>query len=174
MNILLVIIIFILLASCAGLALSLYMFLKNDNKVVIIDRYSLSSTSEGMSLSASPKYTLKKNDLNKSHVVMNGDHRIIIPDCSKKWRGVITISNLQDVSDTLDVKVKSRIRIIEYDNKTTIYQQGAQDINGKYYNYDKVKGTIDLNNYTATLYFTGDLVNIDIHTIIMPSEPVLS
>lgn len=173
MNILLVILIFILLASCAGLALSLYLFFKKDNKVVIIDRYSLSSTSEGMGLKSSPKYTLKKDDINKSHVVMNGDHRIIVPNCSDKWNGTITISNLQDVTDTLDVKVKSRIRIIEYDNKTTIYG-GVQDFNGKYYNYDKVKGTIDLNNYTATLYFTGDLVNIDIHTLIMPSDPVLS
>jgi len=173
MNILLVILIFILLASCAGLALSLYLFFKRDNRLVVIDRYSMSSTTEGMSLSTSPKYTLKKKDLNKSHVVMNGDHKIIVPSSSSKWNGTITISNLQDVTDTLDVKAKSRIRIIEYDNKTTIYG-GVENFNGKYYNYDKVKGTIDLNNYTATLYFTGGLVNIDIHTLIMPSDPILS
>lgn len=176
MNILLALLLFILVATCAALGLSLYLYFRDDKKVVIIDRYSegLSSVSgESMNSVTSPKYTLKKSNLNKSHVVMGGDHKIVIPSSAKKWNGVITISNLQDVTDTLDIKVKSRVRIIEYNTNVTIYD-GSQDINGKVWNYDKVKGTIDLNNYTATIYFTGGLINIDVHTLVMPSDPVLS
>jgi len=177
MNILLIILIFVFLAASAALSLSLYMYFGDDKKIVLIDKYgsnSLSSThEEGMKLSTSPKYTLKKSNLNKSHVVMGGHHKIVIPSSSKSWNGVITISNLQDVTDTIEIKTKARIRIIEYNENASLY--GANlDIDGKVWNYDKVKGTIDANNYTATIYFTGGLINIDIHTVIMPSDPVLS
>lgn len=168
--------IFIFLASAAALTLSLYMYFRDDDKVVIIDKYgnSMSSTNgEGMKLTTSPKYTLKKNNLNKSHVVMGGHHKIVVPYSSKTWNGVMTISNLQDVTDTIEVKTKARVRIIEYNENASLYGTNL-DINGKVWNYDKVKGTIDVNNYTATIYFTGGLINIDIHTLIMPSDPILS
>lgn len=149
MNILLVILIFILLASCAGLALSLYLFFKKDSNLVIVDRN---------------KYTLKKKDLNKNYLFLDNNHRIVIPSSSKKWKGVITLTNIQNVTDTLDIKVKSRIKLIRYTgNEPSEGQIAPGNVNHSIYN--NVKGTIELTNYRAEIFFTGDIVNIEIHTL---------
>lgn len=149
MNILLVILIFILLASCAGLALSLYLFFKKDSNLVIVDRN---------------KYTLKKKDLNKNYLFLDNNHRIVIPSSSKKWKGIITLTNIQNVTDTLDIKAKSRIKLIRYTGN--VPSEGEiNPTNVTHSIYNNVKGTIELTNYRAEIFFTGDIVNIEIHTL---------
>ena len=163
MNILLILLIFIFLASSVALVLSLYLYFRGSKKVVILDNKS----------SGGSKYILNKKNLNKSHVVLNKNYTIVIPSSSSKWKGTITISNLQDKTDILDIKSESRVRIVEYNNSTTI-NDTSSNINANVWNYDKVKGKIAVNNYTANIYFTGGLVNIDIYTTIMPTDPLLS
>jgi hypothetical protein len=149
MNILLVILIFILLASCAGLALSLYLFFKKDSNLVIVDRN---------------KYTLKKKDLNKNYLFLDNNHRIVIPSSSKKWKGIITLTNIQNVTDTLDIKTESRIKLIRYTGN--VPSEGEITPNNVTHNIlNNVKGTIELTNYRAEIFFTGDIVNIEIHTL---------
>lgn len=150
MNILLVILIFILLASCAGLALSLYLFFKKDSNLVIVDRN---------------KYTLKKKDLNKNYLFLDNNHRIVIPSSSKKWKGIITLTNIQNVTDTLDIKAKSRIKIIRYTENEPSEGEITTEDAVTHNIYNNVKGTIELTNYRAEIFFTGDIVNIEIHTL---------
>lgn len=155
------------------LTLVVLIYLKDDS-VVIIDGYSYSSVIQEINnIVSTPKYIIKKSDKNRPHVVMNGHHNIVIPESAVSWSGNMSISNLQDVTDTIDIRTKSRVRIIEYNDNATLYSD-VESFDGKIYNYDNVKGTIDLNNYTANIYFTQGLINIDIHTLTLPSEPVLS
>lgn len=145
------------------------------NGVVVIDEHSC-MTDNSMSTS-DPEYIyiLKKSHINRPHIVSNrkGNTNITIPQHSEKWLGEISITNLQDVTDTLNVDVTSSVRIIEYNDKTSLYHT-SEKIDGKIYNYNNVKGKIYLNNYMVNIYFANGVVYVDIHTLTVPSEPVLS
>lgn len=160
--------------SLSGLVIALVLLLSKKNTTFLIDEYN-TLYNEGEFI-AKPVHVLRKNNLNKVHLVSGdkGSHDIALPDNVSTWEGYIEIVNHHNITDTLIIDSQHvDLRVVEYHNTLTTYNNEKTDIFGSVYAFqNKNKITMNLNNYRLKFTFHKGKIFVTGEALIISSFEV--